>query len=374
MVGLSPAFSGVIQDTASTSTLVALICARERATNYALARGGLQGEARTPLVYVSAHAHSSVDKGALLAGFGRENLRLVPFDEPICHARRRARGDVEADLAKGEQPCALVATIGTTASTAIDPVAPIAEVARRHGLWLHVDAAMAGTAMILPECRGLWRASRGRTRLCSIAHKWLGAPFDCSVYYVRDPEHLVRVMSTNPSFLQSSADGAGDEPPRLGHPARPPLPGAQTLDANPRTGRHRTAGAVSSRHDECAVARRRGRLDAGLARGRAGSVADGVRPARARGSRASRSTRTRGRGSSAQSLGRRLCDAGRPRWPLDGPGVDRRAGRRRKRTSPRSGRRCGRRRRHLRRVPRGQRRLARPSSVLRGWSRPSRVQ
>jgi aromatic-L-amino-acid decarboxylase len=80
MLGLSPAFSGVIQDTASTSTLVALICARERATNFALARGGLQGEARTPRVYVSAHAHSSVDKGALLAGFGRDNLRLVPFD------------------------------------------------------------------------------------------------------------------------------------------------------------------------------------------------------------------------------------------------------------------------------------------------------
>ena len=93
MLGLSPAFSGVIQDTASTSTLVALICARERATNYALARGGLQGEKRTPRVYVSAHAHSSVDKGALLAGFGRDNLRLVPFDCAIRHARRRAWRD-----------------------------------------------------------------------------------------------------------------------------------------------------------------------------------------------------------------------------------------------------------------------------------------
>jgi aromatic-L-amino-acid decarboxylase len=207
MLGLSPAWSGVIQDTASTSTLVALICARERATDYALARGGLQGETRTPRVYVSAHAHSSVDKGALLAGFGRLNLRLVPFD-----AKHAMRADalaemVAADIANGDLPCAIVATVGTTATTAIDPVADIAAVAKRHGIWLHVDAAMAGSAMILPECRWMWDGVEGADSLVINAHKWLGAPFDCSVYYVRDPEHLMRVMSTNPSFLQSSVDG-----------------------------------------------------------------------------------------------------------------------------------------------------------------------
>ena len=207
MLGLSPAWSGVIQDTASTSTLVALICARERATDYALARGGLQGETRTPRVYVSAHAHSSVDKGALLAGFGRLNLRLVPFD-----AKHAMRADalaemVAADIANGDLPCAIVATVGTTATTAIDPVADIAAVAKRHGIWLHVDAAMAGSAMILPECRWMWEGVEGADSLVINAHKWLGAPFDCSVYYVRDPEHLMRVMSTNPSFLQSSVDG-----------------------------------------------------------------------------------------------------------------------------------------------------------------------
>jgi aromatic-L-amino-acid/L-tryptophan decarboxylase len=207
MLGLSPDFSGVIQDTASTSTLIALICARERATNFALARGGLQGEARIPRVYVSAHAHSSVDKGALLAGFGRENIRLVPVDEKFAMRADALAEMIAEDVAQGALPSAIVATVGTTATTAIDPVAAIAEVARRNGLWLHVDAAMAGSAMILPECRWMWDGIDGADSLVVNAHKWLGVPFDCSVYYVRDPKHLMRVMSTNPSYLQSSADG-----------------------------------------------------------------------------------------------------------------------------------------------------------------------
>ncbi len=207
MLGLSTAWSGVIQDTASTSTLVALICARERATGFSFARGGLQGEKRKLCVYVSAHAHSSVEKDALLAGFGREKLRLVP-----CDAKYAMRADalaemVAEDLARGDLPCAVVATVGTTATTAIDPVAAAAEVASRHGLWLHVDSAMAGSAMILPECRWMWEGIEGADSLVVNAHKWLGAPFDCSLYYVRDPEHLTRVMSTNPSYLQSAADG-----------------------------------------------------------------------------------------------------------------------------------------------------------------------
>jgi aromatic-L-amino-acid decarboxylase len=207
MLALSPAFSGVIQDTASTSSLVALICARERATHYALARGGLQNEARTPRIYVSAHAHSSIDKAALLAGFGRDNLRLVPFDAEFAMRADALAEMVAADVAAGDLPCAIVATVGTTATTALDPIGRIAEVARRHGIWLHVDAAMAGSAMILPECRWMWDGIEAADSLVINAHKWLGAPFDCSVYYVRDPQHLMRVMSTNPSFLQSSVDG-----------------------------------------------------------------------------------------------------------------------------------------------------------------------
>jgi aromatic-L-amino-acid/L-tryptophan decarboxylase len=207
MVGLSEAWSGVIQDTASTSTLVALICARERTTGYGLARGGLQGEPQPLTVYVSAHSHSSVDKGALLAGFGRENLRLVPFDAEFAMRPEALEALIAQDIAAGRTPCAIVATVGTTATTAIDPIRAIAEIARRHGIWLHVDAAMAGSAMILPECRPLWDGIEGADSLVLNAHKWLGVPFDCSLYYVRDPEHLVRVMSTNPSFLQSSVDG-----------------------------------------------------------------------------------------------------------------------------------------------------------------------
>ena len=207
MVGLSTAWRGVIQDTASTSTLVALICARERATGYALTRGGLQAEAKPLAIYVSAQSHSSVDKAALLAGFGRDNLRLVPCD--AAHAMRpdAFAAMVEADIAAGIHPCAIVATTGTTATTAIDPVAGLAAIARQHGIWLHVDAAMAGSAMILPECRWMWQGVEDADSIVINAHKWLGVPFDCSLYYVRDAEHLVRVMSTNPSFLQSSADG-----------------------------------------------------------------------------------------------------------------------------------------------------------------------
>jgi aromatic-L-amino-acid decarboxylase len=207
MVGLSDGWSGVIQDTASTSTLVALICARERSTDYALTRGGLQSQSRAHAVYVCAQSHSSVDKGALMAGFGRENLRLVPCDEHYAMRPEALETLIRADRMGYVRPCAIVATVGTTATTAIDPIRPIAEIARRHGVWLHVDAAMAGSAMILPECRWMWDGVEMADSLVINAHKWLGAPFDCSLYYVRDPEHLVRVMSTNPSFLQSSVDG-----------------------------------------------------------------------------------------------------------------------------------------------------------------------
>jgi aromatic-L-amino-acid decarboxylase len=207
MVGLSGAWSGVIQDTASTSTLVALICARERATDYAMTRGGLQGETRKLVVYACSHSHSSVEKAALLAGFGREQVRMVPFDEAYAMRTDALTGMVADDITKGMQPCVVVATTGTTATTALDPVGAIAEVARRHGMWIHVDAAMAGGAMILPECRWMWEGIEGADSLVLNAHKWLGVPFDCSLYYVRDPQHLVRVMSTNPSFLQSAVDG-----------------------------------------------------------------------------------------------------------------------------------------------------------------------
>jgi len=207
MLGLSDAWSGVIQDTASTSTLIALICARERATAFSLTRGGLQAEPRPLVVYTSAHSHSSVAKAALLAGFGRDNIRIVAHDNAYAMQPDALAAAIAADRQRGALPCAVVATAGSTTSTAFDPLAAIGSVAAPHGLWFHVDAAMAGSAMILPECRPLWNGIEGADSLVVNPHKWLGAAFDCTVYYLRDPEHLVRVMSTNPSYLQSAADG-----------------------------------------------------------------------------------------------------------------------------------------------------------------------
>ena len=206
MTGLSDSWSGVIQDTASTSTLVAMLSARERASNYSLSRGGLQGEAKPLVVYVSSHSHSSVEKAALLAGFGRANLHLIPTDENFAMKPAELDKAIQADLEAGLVPCAVVATTGTTTTTALDPIRAIGEIARRYSLWLHVDGAMAGSAMILPECRWMWDGVELADSLVFNPHKWLGAAFDCSLYFVRDPEHLVRVMSTNPSYLQSAVD------------------------------------------------------------------------------------------------------------------------------------------------------------------------
>lgn len=207
MLGLSAAFSGVIQDTASTATLCALICARERTTDYAQNRGGLQQGGAPLIVYSSQQGHSSIEKAALLAGFGRAQLRLIDTDDCCALRVDRLAQAIAEDLRAGLRPCAVVATVGTTATTAIDPVADIAALCRQYGLWLHVDAALAGTAMVLPECRPLWRGVEDADSIVLNPHKWMGVGFDFSAYYVRDPQHLIRVMSTNPSYLRTAQDG-----------------------------------------------------------------------------------------------------------------------------------------------------------------------
>jgi len=206
MVGLSEAWHGAIHDTASTATLVALICARERASAFSLNAGGLQAVSHPLVVYTTAQSNSSVEKAALLAGFGRAHLRAIPVDDAFALRPDALRSALAADRAQGLVPCAIVATVGTTGVTACDPLEPIAALAREYGCWLHVDAAMAGAAMILPECRRLWTGIEAADSIVINAHKWLGAAFDCSLYYVRDVEHLVRVMSTNPSYLRTPAD------------------------------------------------------------------------------------------------------------------------------------------------------------------------
>src|SRR5271169_2317473 len=207
MVGLSRQFTGVIQGFASTATLCALLCARERSTNFSQNRGGLQAEEKPLVVYASEESHSSVWKAAMLAGFGKAHLHLVETDQNHALIPKKLETAMQDDDERGMRPCAVVATTGTTNSTALDPVSDMAMLAKLWGAWLHVDAAMAGDAMILPECRWMWDGIEGADSVVLNPHKWLGAAFDCSVYFVRDPEHLVRVMSTNPSYLQSSSDG-----------------------------------------------------------------------------------------------------------------------------------------------------------------------
>jgi aromatic-L-amino-acid decarboxylase len=207
MIGLGEGWTGVIQDTASTATLGALICARERASGLAQAGPGLQADGPALVVYASAQAHSSVEKAAMLAGFGRAHLRLIETDERYAMRADALQAAIERDVAAGLRPCAVVATAGTTATTAFDPIAAIADVARPHEMWLHVDAAMAGTAMVLPELRALWDGVERADSLVLNPHKWMGAGFDLSAYYCRDPQHLIRVMGTNPSYLHTQHDG-----------------------------------------------------------------------------------------------------------------------------------------------------------------------
>ena len=207
MVGLSPAFTGVIHDTASTATFTALLCARERTSDFAQNGEGLQGGEAPLVVYASDQGHSSIEKAALLAGFGRDFLRLIPTDDNHALRVDLLRAEIEKDLACGFRPCAIVAAVGTTGTTALDPVADLAALAQEHSLWLHVDAALAGTAMVLPECRWMWAGIEGADSLVFNPHKWMGVGFDFSAYFVRDPQHLIRVMSTNPVYLRTAQDG-----------------------------------------------------------------------------------------------------------------------------------------------------------------------
>lgn len=207
MLGLPEIFSGVVQDTASVATLTALLCARERTSRFAQNGRGLQGGGAPLTVYASDQAHSSIEKAALLAGFGKAHLRLVGTDD--AHALRLdlLEAAMAQDVAHGLRPCAVVAATGTTGTTALDPVAGMAALAGRHGAWLHVDAALAGTAMVLPECRWMWEGVERADSLVFNPHKWMGIGFDFSAFYVKDPEHLVRVMSTDPAYLRTAHDG-----------------------------------------------------------------------------------------------------------------------------------------------------------------------
>ena len=208
LTGLSADWSGVIQDTASTACLVAMIAARERATEHAQATSGLVGFGRPLHVYTTAEAHSSVRKAALLAGFAADDIRLIDVDEFSRDMMAdRLADQIKADVDAGGVPAAVVVSLGSTGVTAFDPLPAVIEVVRPHQAWVHVDAAMAGSAMLLPECRHLFAGVESADSLSWNPHKWMGTILDTSLLYLKDPEHLIRVMSTNPSYLRSTSGG-----------------------------------------------------------------------------------------------------------------------------------------------------------------------
>ncbi len=209
MIGLPPAFRGVLQDSASTSTLVALVCARERATGFGADRRGLgSSSADSALrVYASEEAHSSVDKAARIAGLGAAHVVRVGTDETFALDPEQLAAALQRDRQAGLTPCCVVATVGTTSSTALDPLPEIAAVTQRHGLWLHVDAALAGSAAILPELRHVLTGAEHADSLVFNPHKWLFTNFDCSAYFTRDPQTLQRAMAVAPEYLRTDQDG-----------------------------------------------------------------------------------------------------------------------------------------------------------------------
>ena len=202
-IGLPDEFQGVIQDSASSATLAAILTMRERALDFA---GNTYGLAARPQVrvYASDHTHSSIDKAVWIAGIGRENLVRIPT-RGATHAMdiHELASAISADRAAGLLPAGIVACVGGTSIGATDDVAGVVSVARRHGLYVHVDAAWAGAAMICPEFRALWAGVESADSLVLNPHKWLGAQFDCSAHYVRDPDSLVRTLAIQPEFLKT---------------------------------------------------------------------------------------------------------------------------------------------------------------------------
>jgi aromatic-L-amino-acid decarboxylase len=210
-MGLPAAFhssstgGGVLQDSASSSTLVALLAARHRAS------GG--ADVRAPVadlvVYTSTQAHSAIDKAVRIAGLGAESLRAIEVDDAFAMRPELLVEAIEADLAAGRKPMFVCATIGTTSSTGIDPIRRIGEICDRYGLWLHVDAAFAGSAALLPECAGLFDGLERADSYVFNPHKWMLTNFDCSAFWVRDRANLVSALSVLPEFLRNRATESG---------------------------------------------------------------------------------------------------------------------------------------------------------------------
>ncbi|MFZ0996118.1 MAG: pyridoxal-dependent decarboxylase [Candidatus Dormiibacterota bacterium] len=208
LMGLPDSFDGHINDTASSSTLVALAAAREDLVRD-VRQHGLAGRPELPgiRIYASEQAHSSVEKAVITLGLGRDGYRAVPVDREFQMDVSALRRCIEEDRDRGLLPAAVVATVGTTASTSIDPVEAIAELCRQHRLWLHVDAAHGGAMAIVPEWRGVLAGAERADSLVVNPHKWLFTPLDCSVLYTQKPEVLKRAFSLVPEYLATPEAG-----------------------------------------------------------------------------------------------------------------------------------------------------------------------
>jgi len=212
MLGLPEKFlststgGGVIQDTASSSSLCALLAGRERATNYASNAKGCDGKL---VAYCSTQTHSSVEKAAKVAGLGAANIRAIPVDENFAMLADGLANQVAQDKSNGLIPCFVCATVGTTSSNAIDPIPDIARICHEHNVWLHVDAAMSGTAALCPEFRHTHRGVEHADSYCFNPHKWMFTNFDCDVFYVADRKALIQTLSVLPEYLRNQATESG---------------------------------------------------------------------------------------------------------------------------------------------------------------------
>ena len=202
-IGLPERFSGVIQDSASSATLAAVLVMRERALDWQGNKAGLAGGERLR-IYCSGQVHTSIDRAIWISGIGEENLVRIPVAGDMrgmdIAALERA---ILADIESGYRPAGIIACTGGTSTGACDDIAAVIAVARRHGLYVHVDAAWAGAAMICEEFRTLWRGVEEADSVVFNPHKWLGAQFDCSAHFIRDPEALVRTLAIQPEYLKT---------------------------------------------------------------------------------------------------------------------------------------------------------------------------
>src|SRR5947209_11688774 len=201
-MGLQEGWFGIIYDTASTSNMHAIACAREMVAPEARVNGSQPHYT----LYTSEQSHSSIEKGAIAVGIGQGNVRKVPTDAEFRMRADALREMVKHDVAAGKRPCCVVATVGTTSSTSVDPVARIADVAEKYGMWLHIDAAYAGAAALLPECRHILNGAERAHSLIVNAHKWLFTPIGVSAFYTRQPDILRRAFSLTPEYLRTYDD------------------------------------------------------------------------------------------------------------------------------------------------------------------------